>query len=367
VQISILFQLVVFAVALVGVGCARRRAATPQVVAVAAAVSSSTGPEANGGDGRGGSGGRSDDGGGDGLDNSQQRFPAASVYVDGVPVVAFTYNEMPPSVHVEDAESQPGERYHRVRVCDYLHNLGVECSDVKATHWYAGRSRVAVITGDELRHFRDRLYFNFTRDLRGKPRVEWHSGVHTNDTVDVVSDLAVYVKRTPPRWDREASALLDPEGNEVTGIPYASRDAIRGGVRVNLDGRLRARIKRNMLDGNVAPVDPNADSPRYRLTAFLASAGLKPGRLRGIDLITRDERVLRVGAEAANHDVQFAAPPGSHGEVTVYFEDHFVPVAAINLYAKSTPPERQMRTVTLRADKEVSPDGRAKGRRSSSL
>jgi hypothetical protein len=312
---------------------------------------------AGGGGGEGGGGGSGGGGGGSDDDGDEpaggRRFHDASVYVDGVPVVAFTYNEMPAGVKIYKKEWDEGEFYSHFLVCDYFKQLGVDCAQVKETHWYAGRSRVAIITGAELRKNRDKLYFNFTRELGGKPRVEWSGDVRTNDHVDLVSDLAIYVHKKPPRWDRDAWTLRDEHGEPIDGIPYLKEDGVKNGVRVNVDGRLAAHIKRNLLDGNVAPLGdaPDGSGPRYALTAFLRAKGIDVAgaSVRGVDLITRDERVLRVtGADAAA--VSFAAPRGRHGEVMAYFGAHYAPVIALSVYAKSPVPDRAMRTYTLRGD-----------------
>jgi hypothetical protein len=279
----------------------------------------------------------------------KQRFDTPTVYVDGVPIIAFTYNEMPPGVKVGYREWEPGEPFAHVLVCDYLQNLGVDCAEVLETHWYAGRDRIAVISGDELRRNRRRLYFNFTRELFGKPRIEWTPGLRVSDHVDVASDLAVYVHKKPPRWSRDYWALLDDRGNAIDGIPY-STPGVRGGVRVNLDGRLVARIKRNLLEGNVTPVRPpqGDEEARYSISAILDSQRIHIKSFRGIDLVTADERVVRLAPAELRAGVELSAERQRHGEVTVYFGGHSVAAVAINVYARLAPPERPMRKLLLR-------------------
>ncbi|HZS37942.1 MAG TPA: hypothetical protein VFF06_13990 [Polyangia bacterium] len=316
-------------------GC-KRRAAAPAPAAAAPAPE----PQAESGGGQGQDGDEDDNG-------QQRRFHNATVFVDGVPTVAFTYNEMPPGVKVYQKEWEEGEFYSHFLVCDYFKALGVDCKDVKETHWYAGRSRIAIITGDEIRRNKDTLFFNFTRELAGKPRVEWSAKVRTNDHVDLVSALAIYVHKKPPRWDKDAWTLYDDKGEPIDGIPYLAAEQ-KGGLRVNIDGRLVAQIKRNLLDGNVAPLDEKDGTTRYALAEFLRSQKIALGPVRGIDLITREERVIRTTPEEARGLIAFAAPRQRHGEMMVYFGQHFVPVAAINIYSKLAPPTRNMRTVTIR-------------------
>src|SRR5439155_1123564 len=83
----------------------------------------------------------------------------------------------------------------------------------------------------------------------------------------------------------------------------------------------------NLLDGNVTPLDEQDGVTRYSLAEFLRSKNIAAGKLRGVDLITRDERVIRVAPEDARGTIAFAAPKQRHGEMMVYFGPHFAPVA----------------------------------------
>src|SRR5581483_3595229 len=100
-------------------------------------------PGAGGGVGAGSDG--SDD---DGTENPSQRFHPATVFVDGVARVACTYNEMPPGVKSEKYQWEPGEWTHRVRLAEYLKNLGVDIHKVRAVHFYGGRDHVVMVDGD---------------------------------------------------------------------------------------------------------------------------------------------------------------------------------------------------------------------------
>jgi hypothetical protein len=294
-------------------------------------------------DGNGGNGGDGDD------DNPNQRFHPATVYVDGVARVAFTYNEMPPEVKTSKYDWEPGTSYTHIRVCDYFKSVGANCDRVKESHWYGGRDRVVIVTGEMLRKHRNDLYFNFTRELFGKPRLEVRGEIVTNDIVDVVTDVAIYVGKKPPRWDREQWALVDDRGQPIDGIPYAHESMPRRAVRVNVDGRLVALVKRNLLEGNVPCVNEGAanEDPRYRLNDLLAANHLAPSAFRGIDLVTRDERVIRLSASDARRGVEFTAPRHAGGEVLVYFGGRQARASVFNLYVERQPPRREMRTMTV--------------------
>ena len=317
-------------------GCKRHSPSAP------AAPASSAAAEPDRGGGRGGGGGDDEE------DGSRRHRP--TIYVDGKPIVAFAYNELPPGVKVTERliDAEEHVYYKHINFADLVKNLGVDLRQVKAVHFHGGLDRVAVLDGDEVRRQRDKLFINFCSEMMGKPRVEWTRGIRTNDTPDTVRDLAIYVHKAPPRWDADNAVLVDEQGREIEGIPYAT-ESIRGGVRVNLDGRLAATIKRNLLEGNVPALNEGraGEEPRYALTAFLESNHLKLGEVRGIDLVTYDERILRLSNEEAKGGLTFTAPRQSGGAVNAYFGTHWAPVAAINVYARLSPPTRPSRTVTL--------------------
>ena len=295
-----------------------------------------------------------EDGGGGGasIGSTGARYKDPMVYVDGEPRASFTYNEMPSGVKVYERRYDDDGLTHRMLICDYFHHLGVDCATIKSTHWYQNKNRIAIISGNELRRFKKSLYFNFTKDLAGKPRVEWQSttGLHTTDRPDLVADLAIYVKKKPPRFSQELWAAVDDKGVPFVGMPYAHQDGKRG-VRVNVDGIFKARIKRNLLEGNVTAINadkPN-EPPRYRLVDFLASQGVKVDKVRGIDLVVREERVLHVDADAVAEGVTFTAAKQHHGEMMFYFGKHYMPAVAVDIWSASEPPTRIMRTLTLGA------------------
>ena len=280
------------------------------------------------------------------------RYKNPVIYVDGEVRASFSYNEMPSTVKVlERRYGDDGEDLtHRMLVCDYFHALGVDCSQIKETQWYAGKGRVAVISGSELRRFHNSLYFNFTKDLSGKPRVEWQSAtaLHTTNKPDLVADVCIYVKKKAPKWDIALWALVDDHGNPYDGIPY-NHDEGKRGVRVNVDGRMVGKIKRNLLEGNVEPVrEPKpGEEARYRIVDFLKATGVDVAQVRGVNLLVRDERVVRLTKEEVQSGLEFTAAKQHHGEMMFYFGKHYVPALAVDVWANTDAPVRPMRTVTL--------------------
>ncbi|HEX8952522.1 MAG TPA: hypothetical protein VF945_11790 [Polyangia bacterium] len=231
------------------------------------------------------------------------------VFVDGEARGVLAYNELPSTLSL-DAQ-------HRGKLCDYLKALGAECARVQRIDFHVGAADTVFVAGAELRKQRN-LTFHFSDGLAGKPRLD--GALVAGDLADVV----VWVK-VPP------GSMLRDDG--------------RRGVCVTVDGLLVAKIKRNLLEGNVEPVvEPRpGEVPRYRLRDFLASRAVEIKQIRGIDLVTRDERVVRVSAEDLAAGIEFIAPDKGHGEMTFLVGARAVPALAVDLWAETPPPTRPMR------------------------
>ncbi len=229
------------------------------------------------------------------------------VYVDGEPRAALAYNELPATLAL-DAQ-------HRARLCDYLKILGAECGKIQRIDFHIANDTVFV-AGADLRKQR-RVTFHFADGLGGRARL---------DGTLVPGDLGDVVV-----WVKEQPGMLKDDG--------------RRGVRVNIDGRLVAKIKRNLLEGNVEPVsEPRpGEVPRYRLRDFLASRSVTIEQIRGVDLVTRDERVVRLSADELAGGVEFIAPDKGHGEMTFLVGARAVPALAVDVWADMQPPTRPMR------------------------
>jgi hypothetical protein len=229
------------------------------------------------------------------------------VYVDGEPRAAFSYNELPASLTLD--------REHRGKLCDYFKLLGAECAKIQRVDFHVAGDTVFV-AGADLR--KARALFHFSDGLGGRPRLE--GTLAPGDLTDVV----VWVGAPP-------GSMLKDDG--------------RRGVRINIDGRLVAKIKRNLLEGNVAPVvEPRpGEVARYRLRDFLASRAVTVARIRGIDLVTREERVVRVSSADVDAGIEFIAPDKGHGEMTFLIGGRAIPALAVDVWSDTAPPTRPMR------------------------
>src|SRR5690606_3498342 len=114
--------------------------------------------------------------------------------------------------------------------------------DLRAVHFYGGRNIVCMVDGSEIRRVGDAFRFSFTRSDAGRPRLEPPvDGIRYNSFVDKIRAVAIYVDKTPPRYERGELHFADGRREPVMGergllnIPYSDGER-HGGTRVYLDG-----------------------------------------------------------------------------------------------------------------------------------
>ena len=214
------------------------------------------------------------------------------LYVDGAVRASLTAGELPAQ---------------RMPLCDLLARVEAPCASVRGLHLY--RESGAVEAGDA--HALTLELDDGGRALIGGAPV---------------TDVTAYVAKAVPPLP-------------VKGIPYLD-EPVRGGTRVNLDGRLVTRMKRNQLDDALTPLSGDGDDARYALADFLAP--LHAREPRALELVTPDEGVVRV-PDAEVGRVSFSAERQRHGQMSFHFGARTVPAVAVNVYLKTTPPERAER------------------------
>jgi hypothetical protein len=161
------------------------------------------------------------------------------------------------------------ERRYRFR--ELVEAYGVDLAKVKEIHVYGPKfSETIVVTGEELRSKKaDDFFFRFGGQVSGKaiPSVPDHFG--NGRSPDKVASVMIYVEKKPPTLERNVGLVLDGELQE--GVPYFGTP-LRGGVRVYLDDRLVAYIKRQDLP---ATPQKGADGePQWKLFDYLRSRGV---------------------------------------------------------------------------------------------
>jgi len=205
---------------------------------------------------------------------------------------------------------------HGAPLCDYFAAIGADCATLRQVDFYVGGCVFNVAA--PARERADTFAFGFAGDRGGKPRL------------------------LPPLPPGEVDDILlwahDPPGGRV-------RDDGRRGVRVNVDGRLVGEIKRDLLEGSLEPIAAprEGQAPRYRLLDFLAVRALDIDRIRGIDLIVRDERVVRLTPDEVATGLEFTAADPGRGEMLFYFGTASARALAVDVWAHTDPPARPIR------------------------
>lgn len=245
--------------------------------------------------------------------SGRDRWRGGGVYLDGEPIAVLRYAELPVGLQPiwetqrKRLPFRPGEairyeerRVPRYRVTDYLRALGVDLAQVREVHLHGARDSAVVITRDDLQRHADDVLFKFAGDTFGKP-IPIVRNLDVGTTFDDLVALTIYVKRTPPTLTADHTLELD--GQEVRGIPYHG-EPLREGVRVYIDNRLAAVLKRNQLQ---------MTGTQWRLADVLARQGIAVARIARIELI-HDE--ARTSALAWN-DPSFTFNPSASGEILI--------------------------------------------------
>ena len=258
------------------------------------------------------------------------RWRGGGVYLDGQPIGMLRHAELP--VGLEPVwETQrhrlpfrAGEpiRYResqarRYRITDYLRAVGVPLDRIAEVHLHGGRDAAIVLTRDDLLRHPDDILFKFAGETFGKP-IPIVRSVSAGTTFDDLSALTIYIDRKPPRLTRDHRLELD--GIPVHGIPYRG-DPLREGVRVYLDNRLVAVLKRNQL--------ASGSSVRWNLGAALERQGVATARIARLELIHDESRT----AKLAWGPIDFAFNPDASGEVML--GDKALPANSIALFTRS--------------------------------
>jgi len=259
----------------------------------------------------------------------RDRWRGGGVYLDGQPIGMLRHAELPVGLKpVWETQRQrlpfrPGEpiRYRedqvrRYRVTDYLRAVGVPLDRIVEVHLHGGRDAAIVLTRDDLLRHPDDILFKFAGETYGKP-IPIVRSIQTNTTFDDLAALTIYIARKPPRLTRDHGLELD--GIPVRGIPYHG-EPLREGVRVYLDNRLVAVLKRNQLISG-------SNSP-WTLGDVLERQGVVTSRIARLELIHDESRT----AKLAWGRIELAFNPDASGEVVL---DAKLPANSIALFTRS--------------------------------
>ena len=256
------------------------------------------------------------------------RWKDTGVYLDGKPIGFLTFGELPITLKptwVKDKVSQdkpPGcpecpawkwsqQRFYKFT--DYLKALGIDPRKVKVMHVYGPKlSQSVVATGKDLMSKQaEKFMFRFGMDIGGKAMPWVPEGFGNGKTPDKISGVMIYIDRKAPTVTREGIEL---DGQEVNGVPYYG-EPIRGGIRVYLDDRLAAIIKRQELDPKKATQLPTGELA-WNFGEWLKSKGVDSSKVVEGWLI-RDEKRAEKIPFAELEKMSFAASSQAKGGIMV--------------------------------------------------
>jgi len=279
-----------------------------------------------------------------------KRWRDTGVYVDGKPMGALTFGELPialaptwkdepVSVPIEPGHKGPGfkvakQRYYKFT--DYLKAIGVDLAKVKEIHIYGPKfSETIVASGAEMRKRSKEFLFHFGGEVMGKaiPAPPRHFG--NGRSPDKISAVMVYIDKKPPTLVWNQGLALD--GKIITDVPYYGAP-LRGGVRVYQDDQLAMVIKRPLLR-QTEPATRHADgtAESWKLPSLLEANGVDGGKIAEGWLIYKERRTERLSRE------QLAAltfQMGSKGQNEIFLGDQKLPANAIALHAKALRPDQ---------------------------
>jgi hypothetical protein len=238
------------------------------------------------------------------------RWKDTGVYLDGRPIGFLSWGELPiglKPVWVRDkittnkrpGTDDPGWRWGQqrfYRFTDYLKAVGVDPAKVKEMHIYGPKfTNSVIVTGKDLQSpVAKDLLFRFGGSVAGKAIPKVPGGFGGGNPPDKIAAVTIYIEKEPPKLVPHVGFVL---GNDPQyGVPYFG-DPIRGGIRIYLDDRFAAMIKRQDLDPTKATKGPDGE-PSWSLPALLASQGVDTSKVvemwvirdsRRVEKLTKDE------------------------------------------------------------------------------
>jgi hypothetical protein len=271
------------------------------------------------------------------------QFRDSAVYLDGKARGVLRYSELPPGLEpstLPELDPLNVPRYYNL--ADYFTRIGIDVAKIQSVQVYGSHDRVSIITGDEFRGAKDRMLFDFTQQVTGKPRARW-SQLHAlprHPMVDVILGISVYQDVEPPAY---VHGELLVGGKPVDGIPYVE-DGIPKGTRVYVDGNLTGWVRRKTLpDKLIAPSSERVHA-QFSTDAFLAYSGADSRKAKTIDFYDDDSLVARIDGHTwakTKGDYVFDLPNRSHGQVHESFPgDKFAHITSIRLFIRTPAPAR---------------------------
>ena len=259
-----------------------------------------------------------------------------AVYLDGEPIAAMRYGELPKKVQevwveagIDEGEGIP--KYRRFRLAEYLEALGIKLSRLKGILLGSGRGRLAAIEPKELIKHRQEMMFSFTGDTSGGVEMHYAPKIKSNDVIDKLTSIYLFQNKEAPIW-RPEKKIYEIKGEPMTRIPYIE-EPLKNGTRIYFDDKLRAIVKRKHLIGDEVGNKEGKDkeSPTVSLRAYLINLDIPVAKAKYIELVASD-RVEKTLRPEELQSAQMSVVAHSGGKVRILPAD--VEPQAIRLYSK---------------------------------
>lgn len=270
---------------------------------------------------------KDDDWGGDAENRAgMSRWKDTGVYVDGKPIGFLSWGELPLGLKptwIKDKVSDrkrpgtndPGWKWAQQRMykfTDYFKAVGIDIRKIKEVHVYGPKLSQTLIVSrkDLLGPHINKFMFRYGSNVGGKVIAVADSDIGNGKVGDKLSGVMIYIDKKPPTLIRNEGLELD--GVMQTGVPYYG-EPIRGGIRIYLDDKLVAIIKRQELDPKKAT--KSADGTlAYKLSDVFTAQGVDTSKVVEAYVIRDDKRREKFpGADLAT--LSFAAIEKAHGGV----------------------------------------------------
>lgn len=237
------------------------------------------------------------------------RWKDTGVYLDGRPIGFLTWGELPIAlkpVWVRDKvimnkrpnTNDPGWRWGQqrfYRITDYLKAVGVDVAKVKELHVYGPKFTNSVVaTGKDLQSpLAKSFLFHFGGSVYGKAIPNVPGGFGGGSPPDKIAAITIYIEKEPPKLVPDVGFVL---GNDPQyGVPYFG-DPMRGGIRIYLDDRYAAIIKRQDLEPAKAIKSADGE-PSWSLPALLAAQGADTSKVVELWVIRDGRRAEKLSKD----------------------------------------------------------------------
>ncbi|MDB4957782.1 MAG: hypothetical protein JWO36_5351 [Myxococcales bacterium] len=276
------------------------------------------------------------------------RWKDTVVYLDGDPIGYLTFGELPVTlkptwIKSKVSQNKPpgcdkclawkwGEQ-RSYKFTDYLKAMGINIQKIRQMHVQGPKQTdtIVVTAKDLLEPKANDFLFRFGGEASGKAIPHVPSKFGNGMGPDKITSVMIYVTKAPPTFD-EVGYVLD--GVPIDGVPYHG-EPLRGGVRIYLDDKLAAIIKRQELDVKHAKTMSDGQLS-WGLYDFLKSKGIDSSKIVE-GYVIRDERRKEKLPAAELEKLWFQASSQAGGSVLL--GDQKVVANVIALHTRALKPE----------------------------